>query len=114
MPKPPTKTTRRWPGWRSYTPRNPHAERPETGAPLDDEDLRDGQVRPHPNLSDRKRNERDVEVDDRAIASGVEHGGTIETPARASAVRGEHKTRKQPSRPRSRRRTSLRKTRAAK
>ncbi len=111
MPKPPTKKTRRWLGWRTHTPPNPHAERPETDAPLDDEDLRDAQVRPNPNLSDRKRNERDVEVDARAIANGTEHGGTIETPARASAMRGEHKHRDRPSRPR---RGDVRKTRAAK
>jgi hypothetical protein len=112
MPRSPTNNSRRWPGWRSYTPANPHAERPETDAPLDEQDLRDGQVRPHPNLSDRMRNQRDVDVDDRAVASGVEHGGTIETPARASAVRGEHKHRNQPARPGGR--TSVRKMRAAK
>ena len=111
MPRSPTNNSRRWPGWRSYTPANPHAERPETDTPLDDDDLRAGQVRPHPNLSDRKRNQRDVDVDDRAVASGVEHGGTLETPARASAVRGEHTHRKQPARPG---RTSVRKMRAAK
>jgi hypothetical protein len=57
-------------------------------------------------------NQRDVDVDDRAVASGIEHGGTIETPARASAVRGEHKHRGQPARPR--RGNSVRRTRAAK
>ena len=79
---------------------------------MDEQDLREGRVRPHPNLSDRKRNQRDVDVDDLAVASGVEHGGTIETPARARAVRGEHKHRGQAARPRAR--NTVRKTRAAK
>jgi hypothetical protein len=105
-----SKTTRRWPGWRSHTPANPHAGRPESDAPLDDDALRAGQVRPHPNLSDRARNPKDLDVDERAQQAGVEHGGTVETPARATAVRGEHKRRSQLARPRK----SVRKARARK
>jgi hypothetical protein len=107
MPRSSTKTTRRWPGWRSYTPPNPHAERPERDTPLDDDELREAEVPPHPNLSDRMHNPKDLDVDERAMEAGVEHGGNLETPARARAVRGHRERESAPSSARSRRRNQV-------
>ena len=80
----------------------PHAERPERDRPLDGEDLREAQVRPHPNLSDRMHNPKDVDPDARAMDAGFEHGGTLETPTRARAVRGNRERTGAPARVRRR------------
>jgi hypothetical protein len=53
--------------------------------------VRDADRRPlvvRPLMTDARRNRDDITVDDAAIASGVEHGGTIETRAERLQARG--------------------------
>ena len=52
------------------------------------EDTRPLVVAPLENLGDRKNNPKDIEVDEAAIANGIEHGGTIESRAESLNVRG--------------------------
>ncbi|CAN5151535.1 hypothetical protein BH11MYX1_BH11MYX1_04050 [soil metagenome] len=45
-------------------------------------------VVPLMNLDDRRHNPKDIDVDEAAIANGIEHGGNVESRAEALAARG--------------------------
>ena len=62
--------------------------RPQKSEQTANEDTRPLDVRPLTNLDDRINNPKDIEVDEAAIANGIEHGGTIESRAEALAERG--------------------------
>lgn len=62
------------------------AQRPQSSNASDD-DLRPLVVRPL-TQTDRLHNPDDIDVDQAAIAAGVQHGGTVETRAEALSVRG--------------------------
>jgi len=65
----------------------PH--RPQAHAvTVDDDDLRPLNVKPL-TQTDRLHNPDDIEVDEAAIANGVEHGGTTETSTEVETARGE-------------------------
>jgi hypothetical protein len=62
--------------------------RPQASNTVTDEDLRPLVVRPLVQ-TDRMHNPDDIEVDEAAIAAGVQHGGTVETRAAVLQVRGQ-------------------------
>ena len=64
------------------------AHRPQKAEEMREDDNRPVVVKPLEHLDDRRRNPKDIEVDEAAIAAGVEHGGTIESRAEALATRG--------------------------
>lgn len=65
------------------------AHRPQVGDLLElQADLRPLVVAPLTNLDDRKHNPKDIDVDEAAIANGVQHGGNVENRAASLAARG--------------------------
>jgi hypothetical protein len=68
-------------------------------------DLRPLVVAPLTNLDDRRHNPKDIDVDEAAIANGVQHGGNVENRAASLAARGRggRKRSEEPERSRSRR-----------
>lgn len=64
------------------------AHRPQKAEETREDDIRPLVVKPLEHLDDRRHNPKDIEVDEAAIAAGVEHGGTIESRAEALATRG--------------------------
>ena len=64
------------------------AHRPQKGNLSELEDTRPLVVAPLESLGDRKNNPKDIDVDEAAIANGIEHGGTIESRAESLNVRG--------------------------
>ena len=66
----------------------PRGRRPQaTDATLDDDQRRPLVVRPLVQ-TDRVNNADDIEVDEAAIAGGMEHGGSVESRAERLQVRG--------------------------